>query len=84
MGKLVLAGVLVLAAMGFSRAQDFNPGTVVGNVFQNPASGCGCGVGHGCCPPQSYYPDNSARAYPYGRHRRLVRRSAVTGTSTAH
>jgi hypothetical protein len=78
MRKVVLAGVLVLAATSVSWAQDFNPGTVVGNVFQDPRSGCGCGFGHGCCPPQSYYPDGYTRPYPYDRHRRHARRNAAT------
>jgi hypothetical protein len=81
MGKLVLAGVLALAATGFSRAQDFNPGTVVGNVFQDPRSGCGCGYGHGCCPPQSYYPNQETRVYPYERHRRHVWHRAAAPTA---
>jgi hypothetical protein len=84
MGKLVLAGLLVLAATAVSWAQGFNPGTVVGNVFQDPASGCGCGYGHGCCPPQSFAPARDLRAYPYNRHKRLVRHSAAPATSAAH
>ena len=85
MRRLVLGAALALAAASVSWAQSgFNPGTVVGNVLQDPASGCGCGYGHGCCPPQSYYPDQSTRAYPYDRRRRRVRHSAATGTSAAH
>jgi hypothetical protein len=51
MRKLVLGAVFMLTMTSCLLAQDFNPGTVVGNVFQNPASGCGCGYGLGCCPP---------------------------------
>jgi hypothetical protein len=78
MRKVVLAASFVLAATSVSSAQDFNPGTVVLNVFQDPASGCGCGVGHGCCPPQSYAPGQYSRVYPYDRHKRVARHSAVT------
>jgi hypothetical protein len=51
--KLVLAAGLLLAVTPYSFAQDFNPGTVVGNVFQNPLSGCGYGYGLGCNPPSN-------------------------------
>jgi hypothetical protein len=81
MNKLVLGVALVLAATTVSWAQDFNPGTVVGNVFQDPRSGCGCGYGHGCCPPQSYYPDEGTRVYPYERHRRYARHRATSATA---
>jgi hypothetical protein len=81
MSKLVLGAALVLAATSVSWAQDFNPGTVVGNVFQDPRSGCGCGYGHGCCPPQSYYPNQETWVYPYERHRRYARRRAVSATA---
>jgi hypothetical protein len=59
MRKVVLAAILLLAAVRCSYAQDFNPGTVVGNVFQNPLSGCGYGYGLGCYPP-GYSPPDSA------------------------
>lgn len=51
MRKLAFAAGLLLATTQWSHAQDFNPGTVVGNVFQNPRSGCGYGYGLGCYPP---------------------------------
>lgn len=44
--KIAVAAGLVLTATSVSLAQDFNPGTVVGNVLQNPASGCGYGFGY--------------------------------------
>jgi hypothetical protein len=88
MSKLVLAGVLALAATSVSIpvswAQDFNPGTVVGNVYQDPASGCGCGYGHGCCPPQSYASGPYWRAYPYDRHKKVARHSAAAKATAAH
>jgi hypothetical protein len=83
MRKVVLAAAFVLSAATGSWAQDFNPGTVVLNVFQNPESGCGCGYGHGCCPPQSYAPGQYSRAYPYDRHKRRARHSAATGTNSS-
>ena len=81
MRKIVFGAGIILVATSASWAQNFNPGTVVGNVFQDPASGCGCGVGHGCCPPQSYAGQHS-RAYPYDRHKRVARHSA--GANTNH
>jgi len=84
MTKVVFAVAFVLATASVSWAQDFNPGTVVGNVFQDPRSGCGCGYGHGCCPPQSYYPNEETRAGPYARHRHYARHSAAVGTSPNH
>ena len=84
MKKVLLAAGFVLAAASISWAQDFNPGTVVLNVFQDPASGCGCGYGHGCCPPQSYVPGQYSRAYPYGWHKRRAHHNTATATSIGH
>jgi hypothetical protein len=84
MRKVLLAAAFVLAAISDLWAQDFNPGTVVLNVFQDPASGCGCGYGHGCCPPQSYAPGQYSHVYPFDRHKRVVRRSAATASGTNH
>jgi len=83
MRKLVFGAAFVLAATSISWAQSgFNPGTVVSNVYQDPASGCGCGFGHGCCPPQSVYPGGYTPAYPYDRHGRHARHG--TATEAAH
>lgn len=51
MRRLALVLGLLVFAIPRSFAQDFNPGTVVGNVYQNPLSGCGYGYGLGCYPP---------------------------------
>ena len=51
MRTVFLTACFLLSATCCSFAQDFNPGTVVGNVFQNPLSGCGYGYGLGCYPP---------------------------------
>jgi hypothetical protein len=68
MRSQILAAAFVLAATSASLAQaGFNPGTVVGNVYANPAAGCGYGygyVGPGC----GYY--LSAPAYRYTHHKR--------------
>jgi hypothetical protein len=63
---LVSGGAAVILALGLplaTRAQDsFNP-SVIANVYQNPASGCGYGLGYsgpGCpyggyvCTPSGY------------------------------
>jgi hypothetical protein len=51
MKRLALAAMLAWAVAPSAMAQDFNPGTVIGNVYQNPASGCGYGFGFDCYPP---------------------------------
>jgi hypothetical protein len=40
-----VAAVLVLAASSVAWAQGYN-GSVIGNVYQKPASGCGYGLGY--------------------------------------
>jgi hypothetical protein len=76
MRKVVFGAVFMLAMTSCSLAQDFNPGTVVGNVFQNPASGCGCGYGLGCCPPgYTQYPHTSV--YRHGARRKVRHEVAV-------
>jgi len=74
MRKIFLGALFTLAVTCGAFAQDFNPGTVVGNVFQNPASGCGCGYGSGCCPPASAQrPDT----WVYRHHHRRPRQAAA-------
>ena len=46
MKKLILAAAFMVAATPVAFAQ-FNPGTVVGNVYQNPAAGYGYGYAYG-------------------------------------
>jgi hypothetical protein len=70
MRKVVFAAGLLLAMVRGSCAQDFNPGTVVGNVFQNPLSGCGYGYGLGCDPPSYGLPDKAGLV----RHHHVRRR----------
>ena len=68
MRKLVLAAAFVLAATSASLGQaGFNPGTVVGNVYANPASGCGYGYGYSG-PGCGYY--LSAPGYRHTVHRK--------------
>lgn len=61
MSKLVFAAAMVLmtAATAFAGAPGgFNPGTVVGNVYQAPGSDCGRGWGYagpGCEAPRYVY-----------------------------
>ena len=72
MKKLVFAAGLLLATVQWSYAQDFNPGTVVGNVYQNPLSGCGYGYGYGMgCYPPGYGPPGTPWMY---RHRQVRHR----------
>jgi hypothetical protein len=74
MRRLFLTAFFTMAATFSSFAQDFNPGTVVGNVLQNPLSGCGYGYGLGCYPPR-YDQDHH---WTYRRHhaRRRVQHDA--------
>jgi hypothetical protein len=69
MQKLVLAAAFVMAAASASLAQDFNPGTVIGNVYQNPNPPCSYGLG---CHPD-YRPSYYWRAHHYRHHRRRIR-----------
>ena len=71
MGKFVFAGVLVLAATGFSRAQDFNPGTVVGmsSRIRRPAAAAAMATG---VSTTELLPDPEMRVYPYQLRRRHV------------
>ncbi len=50
------AAVLVLAASPAAWAQENFDATVIGNVYQNPASGCGYGIGYSGpgCPYGGY------------------------------
>jgi hypothetical protein len=74
MRRLFLTAFFLLSATGGSFAQDFNPGTVVGNVFQNPLSGCGYGYGLGCYPPD--YDRDRGWAYHHRHARRRVQHDA--------
>jgi hypothetical protein len=61
MKTVILVASFVLAATSGGMTQEFNPGTVVGNVLQNPASGCGYGVGYSGpgCGYNGYPPGNA-------------------------
>ena len=72
MQRLFLAACFTVFATCCSFAQDFNPGTVVGNVLQNPLSGCGYGYGLGCHP--SGYDHH--RAYRHHHARRRIQHDA--------
>jgi hypothetical protein len=81
MRKLILAAALILAATSAALAQ-FNPGTVVGNVLQNPASGCGYGYGY--FGPGCGY-DFYAPGYRYSVGEKGVPgHKAVNGTGAEH
>jgi hypothetical protein len=57
MSKVVLAIAVVLmtATTAFAGAPGgFNPGTSVGNAYQQPGSGCGYGWGGPGCPAPRY------------------------------
>jgi hypothetical protein len=62
MNKYVIVTMLTLPALVAAPAaalaggaSGFNPGTVVGNVYQNPEAGYGYGIGSGFGPPQTPY-----------------------------
>jgi hypothetical protein len=76
MRNLLLGAAVLTAMTSGALAQDFNPGTVVGNVFQNPASGCGCGYGSGCCPPAATQYPNTA-VYRHHVHRKARKQADV-------
>jgi hypothetical protein len=73
MRKSVFAAGFLLTTLQWSHAQDFNPGTVVGNVFQNPLSGCGYGYGLGCYPPGYGPPPDRASLVRHHQIRRRIR-----------
>jgi hypothetical protein len=77
MRKLGFAAGFLLATLQGSFAQDFNPGTVVGNVFQNPLSGCGYGYGLGCYPP-GYGPPDRADMVRHHHVRRRIKHDVTT------
>jgi hypothetical protein len=71
MRKLALAAVLVLAAPAAALAvSGFNPGTVVGNVYENAPPGCVFGFGYsgpGCSydqPAPRYRSNHRVKAIP--------------------
>jgi hypothetical protein len=71
MKKLILLMAFMVAAAPAARAQ-FSPGTVIGNVYQNPAAGYGYGIVDGFGLP--YAP-------PYGASPRdHAHRHQATGT----
>jgi hypothetical protein len=59
MNKWVVVAMLALAAVPHAAwaggGAGFNPGTVVGNVYQNPEAGYGYGIGYGFGLPQAPY-----------------------------
>jgi hypothetical protein len=55
-------------------ASGFNPGTVVGNVYQNPEAGYGYGIGSGFGLPQT------APFYGYYRRAPVHRREKAAST----
>jgi hypothetical protein len=71
MSKIAIAAaaLVLAAATSPSWAQDFNPGTVVGNVLGNPASGCGYGYGFDCYRPV-VRPDQRVWVYRPPVHKR--------------
>ncbi len=76
MMKLILAAAFVLTATSASLAQTgFNPGTVVGNVYESPACVDVCAFGYS--PPRSGYGSYAAGygyyyAPAYRHHRKKV------------
>ena len=77
MKTLTLAAMLLLAVASSAMAQNFNPGTVVGNVYQNPASGCGYGFGFDCYPPRHGHYEN-LRTHRYAKLRRHIQKNGGT------
>jgi len=77
MKTTALAAMLVFAVASSATAQDFNPGTVIGNVYQNPASGCGYGYGFDCYP-MDYRRHAAEQAHRYARLRRHLQKDGTT------
>jgi hypothetical protein len=65
MKKLILAATLALTAMptAFAGQTSANPGTVISNVYQNPAAGYGYGIRYGFGLPAPAYADRDG-GYP--------------------
>lgn len=68
MNKLVLAAALILTATAAASAQQGYIGSAIADVYRNPASGCGYGLGYSGpgCPNTSYYSDERYGYYRYG------------------
>lgn len=77
MKTLALAAMLLSPIASLAMAQDFNPGTVIGNVYQNPASGCGYGFGFDCYPP-GYGHYEAVHSNRYAWLRRHARKDTTT------
>ena len=80
MRKLVLGTallpviLLVILTTAPAALAQFNPGTVVGNVYQNPAAGYGYGIGYGFGLPQT------TPYYGYYRYAPVHRREKAAST----
>ncbi len=77
--RLVLAAAVTLSTGSACLAQGgFNPGTVVGNVYQNPVAGYGYGFGYSG-PGFDYYGYTPGYGYPVRvRHARHLKwRSSI-------
>jgi hypothetical protein len=81
MNKYVIVAMLALPALALAPGvalagggAGFNPGTVVGNVYENPEAGYGYGIGSGFGLPQKPYYDSCRYAsgtpcyVPHRRH----------------
>jgi hypothetical protein len=82
MNKYVVTAMLAFPALAAASAtalaggaSGFNPGTVVGNVYQNPEAGYGYGIGSGFGLPQTPY--SASCRYPSGAHCYAPRRAHV-------
>ncbi|MFZ3357861.1 MAG: hypothetical protein WCA56_09000 [Xanthobacteraceae bacterium] len=75
---VVLAAALALAATPAAAQQTgFNPGTVVGNVYESPACANACGFGYS--PPR--YAAIAAPAHHHHRSKLAAARSDGGGTT---
>jgi hypothetical protein len=85
MHKLILASILVAAASpALAQNSGANPGTVIGNVYENPEAGWGYGIGHGFglpdprhyryVPGYGYVPIGAAEGAPARHHARREKR----------